>query len=87
MAPSAGQIPIDYEFRLTAVAQDRGEKPMSAEVSIILTVKDSDTRPPTFILRPNESYDLPENYRDTEAPIARVKAMWVLWVISVKQVM
>ncbi|XP_043190768.1 DE-cadherin-like isoform X2 [Amphibalanus amphitrite] len=68
-------ISIDYDFRLTATARDRGADPLSAEVSVIITVKDSNTRPPTFILRPNQTYHLPENFRDTEAPIARVKAV------------
>ena len=69
------QIAIDYEFQLRAVARDRGVPSRSAEAPVIITVKDSNTRPPTFTLLPNDTYYLPENYRDTETPVARLRAV------------
>ncbi|XP_043236819.1 neural-cadherin-like isoform X1 [Amphibalanus amphitrite] len=75
LAQPLTQIAIDYEFQLRAIARDRGTVPRSASAPVIITVKDSNTRPPTFTVLPNDTYYLPENYRDTETPIARLRAV------------
>ena len=57
------------------MARDRGVPSRSAQAPVIITVKDSNTRPPNFTVLPNQTYHLPENYRDTETPIARLRAV------------
>ncbi|XP_037090978.1 DE-cadherin-like [Pollicipes pollicipes] len=69
------EFAIDSEIRLEAVASDQGEPPRSSEAQVIITVKDSSTRPPSFIVKPDPVYTLDENYRDTETGIARLKAV------------
>ncbi|XP_037090914.1 DE-cadherin-like [Pollicipes pollicipes] len=75
LARRLSQVGIDYEFHLRAVARDRGTPSRSAQAPVIVTVKDSDTRPPAFTVLPNQTYYLPENYRDTETVIARLRAV------------
>lgn len=75
MNMSAAQIKLNYEFHLRGVARDHGIPALQDSVPVIITIKDSSTRPPTFVQRPNLTYLLPETYRDTETPIAQVKAV------------
>ena len=68
-------IGIDSEFRLNARATDQGSPPLSAGAEVFITVKESSLQPPTFSVTPRPNYTLPENYRDTETPIATLKAV------------
>ena len=73
---------MDYEFRLSAIATDGGSPPLSASVQVFIAVRESSLKPPTFSIPPQPNYTLPENYRDTDTPVAVLRAVWVTHATS-----
>ncbi|XP_043205387.1 DE-cadherin-like isoform X2 [Amphibalanus amphitrite] len=72
---SLAALGTNTEVLLTAVATDQGKPALSARAQVTIAVKDSSLQPPTFTEPPQPRYMLKENYRDTETPIATLRAV------------
>jgi hypothetical protein len=65
---------LGYKFYLKATAKDSGTPPKLAETEIMLEVKESNKKPPSFISGPGSEIRIDESYNNFNEPVARYTA-------------